>query len=132
MFCVQCGTQEQPGLATCAKCGAAYADGVHAAYHAPGSHTGLKVGPTNCRRRDGHVSRNCAITLLDDRIAVSSGTPTTIALAEIHAVRADTSYNGEHYSGTGWLILSLAGKEVGFMMKSDVADVWVKALSIRR
>lgn len=128
MFCVQCGAPET-GAATCQKCGTPYADGPHAAYHAPGAHTGLKVGPTNCRRRDGHVSRNCSITLLDDHIAVSSGTPSSVALTDVVGVRVDTSYNGETYGGTRWLIFSLRTQEVGFMMKPDAATAWANALT---
>jgi hypothetical protein len=129
MFCVQCGTPEEAGLAVCRKCGAPYADGSHVGYGDGARHTGLKLGPTNCRRRDGHVSRNCAITLLDDRIAVSSGTPREVALSELGGFRTmDGGYNGEHYSGTKWLVLSLHGQEIGFMMKPEYADAWQQVL----
>jgi hypothetical protein len=126
---VKCGTIEEAGVAACRACGVPYADGSHAAYHAPGVHLGVKLGPTNCRRRDGHVSRNCAITLLDDHIAVSSGMPTSIAVGDIAGFRAEGSYNGEHYSGTQWLVLTLRGQEVGFMMKPEYAQAWIQALS---
>ena len=46
-------------------------------------------------------------------------------------MRTDASYNGEHYSGTQWLILAVPGKEVGFMMKPEYAQAWVQALGRR-
>jgi hypothetical protein len=130
MFCVQCGAPGEAGFAACRGCGALYADGSHVGYRQAEPHLSLKLGPTNCRRRDGHVSRNCAITLLGDHIAVSSGTPTTVALSDVVAFRAmDGGYNGEHYSGTKWLVFSIRGQEVGFMMKPAYADAWVQALN---
>ncbi len=89
----------------------------------------LKLGPTNCRRRDGHVSRNASITLLGDRISISSGTPSVVALTDIVDFRCEDSYSGEHLGGTRFLILTLRGQEIGFAMKPEYAAAWLQALS---
>jgi len=75
------------------------------------------------------VSRNCSITLLDDHIAISSGTPNSVQLTRISFRVVDGGYNGEHFGGTKWLILTLPGQEVGFMMKPEYANAWEQALN---
>lgn len=121
MYCTGCGAPEEAGYSACRRCNAPYA-------HAPAVGERRGVGPTNCKRRDGHVSRNASVALVDGRITISSGTPSVISLQEITDVRGEDSFNGEHYSGTRWVILRFHGQEVGFMMKPENAAMWLEAL----
>jgi hypothetical protein len=90
----------------------------------------MALGPTNCKRRDGHVSRNAKLTLAGGHVTISSGSPSSIALGELINVRAEDTFNGEHYSGTRWVILRTKEQEIGFMMTPDHAQAWLDSLGV--
>src|SRR5690242_4322041 len=106
--------REEDNRARCSHCGAPYADGAHTAYRAPpqGQLHG-SLGPTRCRRRDGHVSRVVSAQLSNGVVSISHGTPASFPLADIVDVRTDASFNGEHWGGTEFVIVRLRDHEIG-------------------
>jgi hypothetical protein len=90
-----------------------------------------KVGPVNCKRRDGHVSRNCVMRLEQGQVLLSSGTPTAIPIGELVSSRKEESFNGEHWGGCCFIVLSLHSQEIGILMKHEYADTWLRALNGR-
>jgi len=89
------------------------------------------LGPTRCRRRDGHVSRPSNVTLAGGYVSFTSGHPDRVALGELLDVRVADSLNGEHYSGAQFVVLRLATQEIGVMMTPDNARLWLDALGKR-
>ena len=127
MTCDRCGAPLAPGHVVCPFCEVPYDPAKIAALPRVAAPSG-NAGPTKCRRRDGHVSRNASAVLAGGHVTLSSGTPSVIAVEEILDVRGEPSFNGERYGGTEFVILRLRDHEVGLMMKPDDARAWLTAL----
>lgn len=88
-----------------------------------------KVGPLNCKRRDGHVSRICSLRLQGGELIFSAGTPSAIPIGKVVSFRREESYNGEHWGGNCFIVLTLPSQEIGILLKHEYADTWMRALA---
>jgi hypothetical protein len=120
--CPGCKTLNLGDARQCVSCGAAVAHGGASATH---------LGPANTHRRHGHVSRRTVVTFSGGHLVFSAGSPAVITVDQILEVRTDTSFNGEYYGGTRWVIMVLQDGEHGFMVKPGDAETWVEALAPR-